>query len=578
MHKYLLRLAVPIFLIVWLFFTTITIPNYGITWDEPLYYRAAKSYADWFGLIFSGNWYTVFDAKTIDTYWQYNAQHPPLTKLVAGITYTISHHWVEEPTAFRFAELFWYGVLLLSVYSISRKIYNKNVAWVAMIATALMPRIFADAHLLELDLPLAVVWLLTTYTFYRGLEKPKEDRFAGKKEEGSEKEFPPSGAVFSAQRSSFFPQGSWGWSLLCGLMFGFAMLTKVMAVFIIIPLFLWAQVFNRNKYTHNLFCMVTLGPILFVLFWPWLWHNTFTRILDYFAFFFLMESPLKTYYLGYAYSSTPWHYPIVMTLVTVPIGILLLAIYGGFRSIISDFGFRNAESKSQTLNYQTKDFSILLLFNIFFFLVFFALPGTLAIDGVRYFLPIFPMLAIFAGIGFKEVRSQMSEVRNKISNLISQILNAIVLIVIFLLPLIAIGTYHPYQLSYYNEVVGGLRGATRLGFETTYWGDVIGQPELDWLNKNIPYEAKVKILPVYPGKNAPIEALSYYPDVILYYQNQGKLRSDIKFFSSPPYNYLCLVSRQGLFTSSDWYLYQQGNPMYQTTLSGIPLFSVYKLD
>jgi 4-amino-4-deoxy-L-arabinose transferase-like glycosyltransferase len=578
LRKLFPNLLILLFLAVWLFFTAITIPNYGITWDEPLYFRAAKSYADWFGLISSGNWNSAFDAKTIDTYWQYNAQHPPLTKLIAGITYTISHKWADQTTAFRLAGLFWYATLLFLVYYISRKIYNRNIAWVAMISTALIPRLFADAHLLELDLPLAVVWLFTTYAFYRGLD----DKYQVPSIKDYKKHFGFRISDFGFSREA-------GWSIICGISFGLAMLTKVMAIFILIPLFLWAQIFYRNKYSNNLFCMFTIGPIIFVLFWPWLWHNTFTRILDYFAFFFLMESPLKTFYFGQAYSSTPWHYPLVMTLVTVPIGILLLALFGIWKSIRGKReegrGKQNIltseailPAKRSSIFHQSDTFGSLLLFNILFFLGFFALPGTLVIDGVRYFLPIFPMLAIFAGLGFYHFRLRISDCRFKTANRKSQILNGIVLIIVFLLPLIAIGTYHPYQLSYYNELVGGIRGATRLGFETTYWGEVIRQNELDWMNKNIPYDAKVKIIPVYPAKNAPIAALSYYPDVILYYQNHGTLRPDINFFASPPYDYLGLVSRQGLFTSSDWYLYQHGNPVYQTSLSGIQLFAIYKLD
>ena len=36
---------------------------------------------------------------------------------------------------------------------------------------------------------------------------------------------------------------------------------------------------------------------------------------------------------------------------------------------------------------------------------------------------------------------------------------------------------HPYQLSYYNLLVGGLHGADKLGLEVTYWGDT-GNREL----------------------------------------------------------------------------------------------------
>lgn len=393
MSKLFPRLLLPAFLCCWFLFTALTIPDYGVTWDEPLYYRAAQAYGDWFGLIFSGNWDTAFDSKTIDSYWQYNSQHPPLTKLVAAFTYSLTHRWLDETIAFRLAELIWYIALLLLVYHVANYAYGKKVAWVAMLATAFMPRLFADAHLLELDLPLATVWLFTVYAFYRGTDVSRY-KVQGTRNGKSNR--------------------NWKWSLITGIAFGFALLTKVMALFILIPLLLWAQIFQRHKYTNNLSSMVILGLLIFVLGWPWLWHNTATKILDYYAFFFLMESPLKTFYFGYAYSSTPWHYPLVMTLITVPVGILALALFGIWKTIRvkkEKGGERQNNlpsgavlpAKRSSFFHQSDTFGWLLLLNILFFLLFFSLPGTLAIDGVRYFQPLFPMLAIFAGIGFNVI-------------------------------------------------------------------------------------------------------------------------------------------------------------------------------
>ncbi len=36
---------------------------------------------------------------------------------------------------------------------------------------------------------------------------------------------------------------------------------------------------------------------------------------------------------------------------------------------------------------------------------------------------------------------------------------------------LALVRIHPYELSYYNELVGGPRGAWQRGFELTYWYD-----------------------------------------------------------------------------------------------------------
>ena len=55
---------------------------------------------------------------------------------------------------------------------------------------------------------------------------------------------------------------------------------------------------------------------------------------------------------------------------------------------------------------------------------------------------------------------------------------------------------HPYQLCYYNELVGGPWGAHRIGFETTYWNDTVTQEALDFLNAQAPANARVARLAV----------------------------------------------------------------------------------
>ena len=51
-------------------------------------------------------------------------------------------------------------------------------------------------------------------------------------------------------------------------------------------------------------------------------------------------------------------------------------------------------------------------------------------------------------------------------------------------------TLHPFGLSYYNLLVGGLPGAERLGLELTYWGDAVDGPLLDRLASRGPARAR----------------------------------------------------------------------------------------
>ena len=53
---------------------------------------------------------------------------------------------------------------------------------------------------------------------------------------------------------------------------------------------------------------------------------------------------------------------------------------------------------------------------------------------------------------------------------------------------------HPYELSYYNELIGGPRGAWERGFELTYWYDAFNGPVIDDLNRKLPPNAQVDFL------------------------------------------------------------------------------------
>jgi hypothetical protein len=58
----------------------------------------------------------------------------------------------------------------------------------------------------------------------------------------------------------------------------------------------------------------------------------------------------------------------------------------------------------------------------------------------------------------------------------------------------ALWRIHPYELSYYNELVGGPRGAWRRGFELTYWYDAFNPSVMDELNRRFPERAQVDFL------------------------------------------------------------------------------------
>ena len=162
---------------------------------------------------------------------------------------------------------------------------------------------------------------------------------------------------------------------------------------------------------------------------------------------------LHTFYAGQIFADVdvPWHYPLVMLAVTLPAGVLLLFVMGlsQIRRRLDDPGF------------------MIHLVGLAFLLSVFSFPGVPVYDGVRLFLAAVPLASVFAAGGAQQI-AQLAVVQRVASPW------RMSLVVVFLVSqLWGVVAYHPYQLSHYSGLVGGLSGANRLGFEVNYWGDCL---------------------------------------------------------------------------------------------------------
>jgi hypothetical protein len=235
---------------------------------------------------------------------------------------------------------------------------------------------------------------------------------------------------------------------------------------------------------------------------------------------------------------------MIITAVTLPPAVLILTISGLIRIL------RNKLRDSA---------GTLIFFNIITCIGIMALPRVNKYDGVRLFLPAFPFIASIAGIELSRLLQKIKPLQNK-----HLVLGAgIFLLAISALPLIRI---HPYYLSYYNVLAGGLKGAEQRGFETTYWGDTCNESILNYLNENTPENARIAFYPA--GSN-----------VAALYQFTGRLRGDIKAGGLEEWetlDYLVLNCRQGFFDEKLWRFYRQERYEYATTFQDVLLTAVYK--
>ena len=109
-------------------------------------------------------------------------------------------------------------------------------------------------------------------------------------------------------------------------------------------------------------------------------------------------------------------------------------------------------------------------------------PKTPRYDGVRLFLPVFPFLALLGGKGSLVL---VRWVERMGSARLTRWVAAAIGLAIAAEGGWALVSYYPFELSYFNSIVGGLPGAEKRGFETTYWGEALNDDVLTQLN-NLP--------------------------------------------------------------------------------------------
>ena len=250
--------------------------------------------------------------------------------------------------------------------------------------------------------------------------------------------------------------------------------------------------------------ILAFAPLVGWLGNPAWWRETLPRLAHYYTLMLGRDAvlpPIQIIYFGQVYVfSLPWHNAFVLMAITVPVAILGAAAVG------VQWGLLRVRRDRLPL---------------YFLVHFLTLPvirmlPTPAHDGVRLFLPTFFFLSAFAGWGTiwladtlaRLIRSPRSVPWMRLA-LAGSVLGS---------SAVALVRIHPYELSYYNELVGGPRGAWERGFELTYWYDAFTPRVIEDLNRRLPPHAEVDFL----NKNTQTSGPVFQEQ-----QNLGLLRGDI---------------------------------------------------
>jgi 4-amino-4-deoxy-L-arabinose transferase-like glycosyltransferase len=388
-------------------------PRPGLTWDEPGYVAQGVQYVDWLRRALTSG------AGPEDPVWAAaHPDHPPLGKLVYGVAAGSRPERVSALTAARLASALLFAVLVGLTAYVTYRCCGQMAGWLAGGSLLLTPQVLAHAQLAALDLPVTVAWLAVAVICLIG------------------------------------PTG-WRGATLVGVLWGIALLIKVNGIFLAGPIFIGGLISRRMRWREVPAVLASAALTLWIG-WPWLWTQTGPRLEAY-----LLDKQVRwivpTFYLGHVYNEAypPWHYPLVLTVATLPLAALVGIIVG-----------------TPSLAREQPRLARWVGLHLLFTLGLACLPGVPRYDGTRLFLPAFPFLAIVAGIGLERLLRHVASFRR-----LGWAGAWAVLVLITGSAVFGLGSASPCLLSAFSPLIGGLRGAERAGLETTFWGDAV-TPEL----------------------------------------------------------------------------------------------------
>jgi 4-amino-4-deoxy-L-arabinose transferase-like glycosyltransferase len=485
----------------------------GYVRDEGVYFEASRHYAAWV-VRWLDEGEAANTAEIRDRYFGINHEHPALMKIAAGLSARLlaeppdaeivaeieatsdprKRAWrrelaaveggkfpiLREGAAMRLPAILLTGFGAMLLFLAGRRLGGGTLG--GLLAAGwfvLLPHVAFHASLHAFDLPIAVMTLVLALAWLRAL-------------------------------------GDWRWGLLLGPLLGIAIAVKHNALFLgpLFALHLWVCLALRWKQTGErprlaqlvplpLLSMATLGPLMAIVLWPWLWDDTFARIAEYFAFH-REHSYYNMEFRGVNYNRPPLPiaYPFVMTWATVPSALLLLSGIGVILSLrtirnpralrhLGRFGVTRGRAKLQRVGARPpgqaavrprwheplpeldgREEPLLLVGLAAFPILLIALPSIPIFGGTKHWLPAYPFLALLAAMAWGRLWWRARTLLRAWPQLMHRA-PVVVLIAVLLPGAWATVHGHPYNLSQYAPLAGGARGAAAAGYNRGFWGHAV---------------------------------------------------------------------------------------------------------
>ncbi len=403
-----------------------TFRNYGLSWDEPLFY----DYANALGYAYSPQEWFSEDFNLENAFGSSGTDHanrgPAYIILARPIVSIVESLGTDNASAWHLVNFLTFQLGVYLHYRLAKRWMSGSAAFASAALFSWQPLLWGHAFINPKDMPF-LVFFLGAVCF--GFELVDIDPKGFKKSLGS---ILPA-AFFLGIATSIRVLGP-----LAGLLVGIYALTRI----------------TMPGLLKRLATYAALAAMVAFVAWPYLWTNPFQKFIE--AFGFMSDNPtqLQVLFNGQLYRADelPRRYLPFLLGTTLTEPVLPLFLIG----ILVSFWKKIANTRPDKWSLFTDNFLLLLWFLIPFSYVILRKPPMY--DGYRHFLFMLPPLFIFAGFAFE-----------KIFELIKPPWAVVPLTILLLAP----GIYgsvqlHPYEYTYYNSFAGGTSGAFRR-YETDYW-------------------------------------------------------------------------------------------------------------
>ncbi len=417
-RQYPILILLAISMLIGLF----TFRDYGLSWDEPLFYDYAKaigyaySPSEWF----SGNFNleNAYGPSASD----HGNRGPAYILLAREPESLLEWLGLDSASAWHLINFLTLQLGIYLFYRLSKRWMNEPAALISTALFAWQPLLWGHTFINPKDPPF-LVFFVGAMCF--GFEMVDELAQTGKYK--TQKLL--LAAFFLGIATSIRVLGPLAGLLVC--IYGLSKATNATAL-------IWIK---------NLALYTAITILIAFITWPYLWPDPIHRFLE--AFGFMSDNPtqLRVLFNGALYRADdlPRRYlPVLLGLtLTEPVWILFF-----IGIIIAAIQVRREKLLTLAL--------VLLWFIVP--LVYVLLRRPPMYDGYRHFLFILPPIFVIAGLGLEKLFTWIKP----------RWANVSLVLVIFLPSIIGIIQLHPYEYTYYNSFVGGTGGAFRK-FETDYW-------------------------------------------------------------------------------------------------------------